>query len=74
MSSLSEKQLKTGGLVWIVEPISHRGYYPLVRVVKLIFGSDAVARSAEVKTSTGCLVRPVVKLCPVLPAPDPETF
>ena len=73
-SSPSERQLKSGDLVWIVEPTSPRGYYPLARVVKLNFGSDAVARSAEVKTSTGCLVRPVVKLCPVLPALDPESF
>ena len=73
-SSPSERQLKTGDLVWIIEPTSPRGHYPLARVVKLNFGSDAVARSAEVKTSTGCLVRPVVKLCPVLPVPDPESF
>ena len=65
-SSQSARQLKTGDLVWIVEPTSPRGYYPLARVVKLNFGSDAVARSAEVKTTSGNLVRPVVKLAPVL--------
>ena len=69
-SSQSARQLKTGDLVWIVEPTSPRGYYPLARVVKLNFGSDAVARSAEVKTTSGNLVRPVVKLAPVLPPPD----
>ena len=63
-----------GDLVWIVESTSPRGHYPLARVVKLNFGSDAVARSADLKTSTSCLVRPVVKLCPALPAPDPESF
>ena len=73
-SSPPERQLKTGDLVWIVEPTSPRGHYPLARIVKLNLGSDAVARSAEVKTNTGCLVRPVVKLCPVLPIPDPESF
>ena len=57
----SNKDLKTGDLVWIVEPTAPRGHYPLARVVKLNFGIDAVARSAEVKTSTGNLVRPVVE-------------
>ena len=66
----SNKQLKTGDLVWIVEPTNPRSYYPLARVIKLHFGSDAVARSAEVKTTSGNLVRPVVKLAPVLPSPD----
>ena len=74
-SSPPKRQLKTGDLVWIIKPTSPRGHYPQARVVKLNFGSNSVARSAEVKTSTGlCLVRPVVKLCPVLPAPDPESF
>ena len=73
-SSQPGRQLKTGDLVWIVEPTSPRGHYPLARVVKLNFGSDAIARSAEVKTSTGRLVRPVVKLCPVLPVPDSESY
>ena len=69
-STQSNRQLKTGDLVWIVEPTNPRGYYPLARVIKLHFGSDAVARSAEVKTTSGNLVRPVVKLAPVLPSPD----
>ena len=66
----SNRHLKTGDLVWIVELTNPRGYYPLARVIKLHFGSDAVARSAEVKTTSGNLVRPVVKLAPVLPSPD----
>ena len=32
-SSQSDRQLKTGDLVWIVEPTSPRGYYTLARVV-----------------------------------------
>ena len=63
----SDRHLKTGDLVWLVEPTAPRGHYPLGRVVKLNYGTDAIARSAEVKTSTGNLVRPVVKLAPVLP-------
>ena len=64
--------LKTGDLVWIVEPTSPRGHYPLARVLKLNYGNDSIARSAEVKTASGILTRPVVKLAPVLPSPEPD--
>ena len=63
----SDRHLKTGDLVWLVEPTAPRGHYPLGRVVKLNYGTDTIARSAEVKTSTGNVVRSVVKLAPVLP-------
>ena len=66
----SNRELKTGDLVWIVEPTTPRGHYPLARVVKLNYGADSVARSAEVKTSSGNLPRPIVKLSPVLPIPE----
>ena len=69
-SSAPNRDLKTGDLVWIIEPTSPRGHYPLARVTKLNFGNDSIARSAELKTATGSLVRPVVKLAPVLPPPD----
>ena len=66
----SNRELKTGDLVWIVEPTTPRVHYPLARVVKLNYGADSVARSAEVKTSSGYLTRPIVKLSPVLPIPE----
>ena len=69
-SAQSDRQWKTGDIVWIVEPTSSRGFYPLARVIKLNFGSDAIAHSAEVKTTSGNLVRPVVKFAPVLPSPN----
>ena len=72
--SQPERHLKTGDLVWIIEPSCPRGHYPLARVTKLNFGSDAIARSAELKTNTGRLVRPVVKLSPILPLPEAEPF
>ena len=62
----SDRHLKTGNLVWLVEPTAPRGHHTLGRVVKLNHGTDAIARSAEVKTSTGNFARPVVKLAPVL--------
>ena len=64
-SAQPDRDLKTGYLVWIVEPTSPRGHYPLAHVVKLNHGTGAVARSAELKTATENLVRPVVKLAPV---------
>ena len=63
----AEQHLKTGDLVWIVEETNPRGYYPTARIVELRYGSDSVARSAVLRTSTGSLVRPLVKLVPVFP-------
>ena len=70
--SPSNRDLQTGDLVWFVEPTSPRGYYPLARVVKLNFGSDAVARSAEVRTASGNLIHPVVKFATILTVCDSE--
>ena len=69
-SSDSGDTLKTGDLVWIVDSNNPRGCYPLARIVDLRYGLDAVARSAEIHTSTGTLVRPIVKLAPVF---DPSS-
>ena len=63
----AEQHLKTGDLVWIVEETDPRGYYPTARIVELRYGSDSVKRSAVLRTSTGSLVRPLVKLVPVFP-------
>ena len=55
-----------------MEPSSPRGYYPPARVVELNFGSNSVARSAEVRTASEDLIRPVVKLDPALPIFDSD--
>ena len=68
----SNRDLKTGDRVSIVEATIPRGYYRLARVVKLNFGSNAVARSTEVRTASGNLIRPIVKLAPVLLVSDPD--
>ena len=67
---LIPRQLKSRDLIWIVETTSLRGYYLVARVVKLKFGSDAVARTAEVETTYGNLVRLIVKLAFFLSPPD----
>ena len=63
----AEHQLTTGDLVWVVEETNPRGYYPTARITELRYGSGSVARSAVLRTPTGSLVRPLVKLLPILP-------
>ena len=63
----AEQQFKVGNLVWIVEESNPMGYYPTARIEELRYGSDSVARSAVLRTSSGSLVRPLVKLVPILP-------
>ena len=70
--SPSNRNLQTGDLVWIVEPTNLRGYYPLDRLEELNFGSDAVSRSAEFRTASGNVIRPVVELAPALLVSDAD--
>ena len=49
-SSSHKRDLKTGSLVWIVEPTCPREYYLLARIVKFYFCMDVSACSAELKT------------------------
>ena len=63
----SEFTVKTSDLVWVIEPDSPRGYYPLARTVKLHYGQDGCSRSDLVKIATRELTRPTVKLARVLP-------
>ena len=63
----AEQHLKTGDLVRVVEETNPRCYYPTARITELRYGSDSGARSAVVRTSTGSLGRPLVKLVPILP-------
>ena len=56
------EQLKGGDLVWIVEESNPRVNYPTARIEELRYGSDSVAYSTVVRTSSESLVRPLVKL------------
>ena len=64
----SDSTLKTGDLVWVIEPDSPRGYYPLARIVKLYYGKDGCAQSTLVQSATREVTRPTVKLAVVLPS------
>ena len=48
----SDEILKTGGLVWIFDSDSPRGYYLLARILSLRYGNDVIARSAQVQTNS----------------------
>ena len=63
----SEFKMKAGDLVWVIEPDTPRGHYPLARILKLHYGKDGCARSADIKTITSELTRPTVKLAPAIP-------
>ena len=63
----AEHHIKFGDLVWIVEESNPRGYYPTARIKELRYGSDSVARSAVLRTSSGLLLRPLVKLLSIFP-------
>ena len=57
--------LKTGDLVWIVEPTRPRGFYLLARVKELHYGCHGIARSAVIRSSAGVFTRPATKLVSV---------
>ena len=67
----AEHHLTTSDFVWVVEDTNPRSYYPCARITELRYGSDSVARSAVLRTSTGTLIRPHVKLVLILPASGP---
>ena len=67
----SDISLKSGELVWVVTSANPRGCHPLARITSLRYGADSVSRSAELQTSTGPLVRTLVKLAPVF-GPTPS--
>ena len=64
--------LETGDLVWIVEPTSPRGFYPLARVKGLHYGCDGIARSAVIRSSAGVFTRPTIKLVSVFDSSSPR--
>ena len=63
----SDVKLKAGDLVWIIEPDTPCGHYQFARILRLHYGKDGCARSADINTVTSELTRPTVKLAPVLP-------
>ena len=48
----AEQHFMVGCLVWIVEESNPRGYFPTARIEDFRYGTDSVARSAVVRTSS----------------------
>ena len=61
--NFQRRNLKPNDLVLVVDENHPRGHWLLARVTKVHHGQDGLVRSAEVKTRTGTLVRPIRKLC-----------
>lgn len=58
----SISNLKIGDLILVVDYSVPRGCWPLGRVLGVFPGQDNIVRSAEIKTKSGVLKRPVTKL------------
>lgn len=60
---MKRRNIRVNDLVLLVETTQPRGHWHLGRVTKVFFGTDGLVRTAEVKTKTSTLVRPISKLC-----------
>jgi len=58
-----KRDLKVDDLVLITDSVEPRSKWLLGRVIKVIVGKDNHVRSAEVRTKSSVLFRPVTKLC-----------
>jgi len=65
-----QRNVRVGDLVLLAEDNVKRGQWPMGRVTRVIHGSDDLVRSAVVKTATGELHRPIVKMCLLEAAED----
>lgn len=64
------KNLEPGELVLIKEPNLPPLRWRKARVIQTYPGTDGTVRVVELQTSSGTLLRPTVKLCPLLPCAD----
>ena len=55
-------ELKEDDVVWLYKDFTPRGIWPIGRIVKAHVSRDGVARSFDIKTSTGMVLRPAVRL------------
>ncbi|XP_075243752.1 uncharacterized protein LOC142338004 [Convolutriloba macropyga] len=63
----SNDELDEGDIVWVLKDFTPRGIWPLGKIVKAHRGSDGIARSFDIQTSTGMVQRPAVTLSRVFP-------
>ena len=58
-----DRNVKVGDIVLLMDKQREKAQWPLARVIQTFPGSDGLVRTVEVKTATGCYVRPVQRLC-----------
>ncbi|XP_075259131.1 uncharacterized protein LOC142350984 [Convolutriloba macropyga] len=58
----SNDELDEGDILWVLKDFTPRGILPLGKIVKAHRGSDGIARSSDIQTSTGMVQRPAVAL------------
>ena len=63
----SLKNLKVDDLAWILEDFIPQGLWHVARVTQIFPGDDGIVRSVKLKTPSGELIRPVVKLSKLFP-------
>ena len=63
----SNDELHEGDIVWVLKEFTPRGIWPFGKIVKAHRGSDGIARSFDIQTSTGMVQRPAVTLSRVFP-------
>ena len=63
----SNDELAQDNIVWVLKDFKPRGTWPLGRIVKAHRGSDGIARSFDIQTSTGMEMRPRVTLSRAFP-------
>ena len=63
----SNDELDEGDIVCVLRDFTPRGIWPLGRIAIAHRGSDGIARSFDIQTSTGMVQRPAVTLSRVFP-------
>ena len=58
----AKAELKEDDVIWLYKDFTPRGIWPIGRIVKAHVSRDGVARSFDIKTSTGMVQRPAVRL------------
>ena len=59
------ENLQVGDVVLVVSPDTHRGQWPLGRVVDVFPGSDGNVRVVKLQVGDKEIIRPISKLCPL---------
>ena len=70
----TNKQSIKKGEVVLVHDDTHRSTWKLAVIESLIEGGDGLIRAANIRTSTGCTNRPIIKLYPLEISADVENL